>query len=75
MRNDKETRRSHHDPECLRWAYSWVAMTSLAASLAPITLPDVDGNLVRLGSLWANQLGTTTLHRFLAPPVGPIPLT
>lgn len=30
-------------------------MTSLAAFLAPINLPDVDGNLVQLGSLWANQ--------------------
>jgi len=26
---------------------------SLSSKLAGITLPDVDGNLVRLGSLWA----------------------
>ena len=30
------------------------AMT-LAAALAPITLPDVDGKLIQLGSLWADQ--------------------
>ncbi|HUS20076.1 MAG TPA: hypothetical protein VMZ25_10540 [Terriglobales bacterium] len=25
---------------------------SLAATLAPITLPDVDGNSIQLGTLW-----------------------
>ncbi len=28
---------------------------SLAATLAPITLPDFDGKVVRLGSLWADR--------------------
>lgn len=27
--------------------------SSLAAALAPLTLPDADGRAVRLGSLWA----------------------
>ena len=31
------------------------AAMSLAASLAPITLPDVDGKPVQLGSLWADK--------------------
>jgi len=28
---------------------------SLSSKLAPITLPDVDGNPVQLGSLWLKQ--------------------
>ena len=28
---------------------------SLAATLAPITLPDADGKPVRVGSLWADR--------------------
>ena len=31
------------------------AAMSLAASLAPITLPDVDGKPVQLGSLWTDK--------------------
>jgi hypothetical protein len=29
-------------------------MPDLAARLAPLVLPDADGRLVRLGSLWAD---------------------
>lgn len=30
-------------------------MRTLAAALAPITLPDADGGRVRLGSLWESR--------------------
>lgn len=30
-------------------------MASLAAALAPLTLPDVDGKPVQLGTLWAER--------------------
>ena len=39
------------------------AATGLAARLAPIVLPDADGQPVRLGSLWADAPAVVVLLR------------
>ncbi len=36
---------------------------TLAAALAPIVLPDVDGVKVRLGSLWASRIAVVVFLR------------
>jgi hypothetical protein len=38
-------------------------MSSLAEKLAPIVLPDADGNNVRLGSLWERNAAVVVLLR------------
>jgi hypothetical protein len=36
---------------------------SVSAALAPIVLPDVDGNEILLGSLWADHLAVVVFLR------------
>ena len=36
---------------------------SLSSAIAEIALPDVDGNRIQLGSLWAKQLGVVVFLR------------
>ncbi len=38
-------------------------MLSVSARLAPITLPDVDGRAIRLGSLWENSVAVVVFLR------------